>query len=87
MISRVSYFEIFCNLVHILHAAPAATKVKIQIWGFLQLGKAAKAKKGLDKLLLLLYLLFLQANGIVVKAACVETKSLKIACARIVHGW
>ena len=51
MCSEVSYFVIFCNLVNFMHVAPAATKVKIQIRGFLQLGKAAKAKTGLDKLL------------------------------------
>ena len=51
MSSSVSYFVIFCNLVNFMHVAPAATKVKIQIRGFLQLGKAAKAKTGLDKLL------------------------------------
>ena len=50
MCSEVSYFVIFCNLFNILHDAPAETKVKIQIRGFLQLGKS-KAKTGLDKLL------------------------------------
>ena len=50
MWSIVSYFVIFCNLFNILHDAPAETKVKIQIRGFLQLGKS-KAKTGLDKLL------------------------------------
>ena len=49
MSSCVSYFVIFCNLVNFMHVAPAATKVKIQIfnWEKLpkhQLGKAAKAK-------------------------------------------
>ena len=50
LFNSVSYFVIFCNLFNILHVAPAATKVKIQIRGFLQLGKS-KAKTGLDKLL------------------------------------
>ena len=50
MCSEVSYFVIFCNLFNILHDAPAETKVKIPIRGFLQLGKS-KAKTGLDKLL------------------------------------
>ena len=38
---RVKYFVLFCNLVHILHAGPAAaaTEIKIQIRGFLQMGK------------------------------------------------
>ena len=37
----VKYFIFFCNLVNILHAGPAAaaTKIKIQIRGFLQLGQ------------------------------------------------
>ena len=50
MCSEVSYFVIFCNLFNILHDAPAETKVKIPIRGFLQLGKS-KAKTGLDKLM------------------------------------
>jgi hypothetical protein len=37
---NVGYFVCFCNLVNILHAGPAATQVKIQIQGFLQLRKA-----------------------------------------------
>ena len=51
MSSCVSYFVIFCNLVNFMHVAPAATKVKLQIRGFLQLGTDAKAKTGLDKLM------------------------------------
>ena len=47
---HVSFFVIFCNLVHIQHVGPAATEVKIQILGFLQL-KQAKAKTALDKLM------------------------------------
>jgi hypothetical protein len=39
MLTHVKYFVFFCNLVNILHAGPAATQVKIQIQGFLQLGK------------------------------------------------
>jgi hypothetical protein len=44
----VKYFIFFCNLVivvNILHAGPAAaaTKIKIQIRGFLQLGKSTLA--------------------------------------------
>ena len=37
----VKYFIFFCNLVNILHAGPAAaaTKIKIQIRGFLPLGQ------------------------------------------------
>ncbi len=50
MCSTVTYFEIFCNLGDIMHYKPAATKVIIQIQGFLRLGKS-KAKTGLDKLL------------------------------------
>jgi hypothetical protein len=51
----VKYFVFFCNLVNILHAGPAAeaTKIKIQIRGFLQLGKTMKltAVTALEKLL------------------------------------
>ena len=47
---HVSFFVIFCNLVHIQHVGPAATEGKIQILGFLQL-KQAKAKTALDKLM------------------------------------
>jgi hypothetical protein len=38
---HVKYFLFFCNLVSILHAGPAstATEIKIQIRGFLQMGK------------------------------------------------
>ena len=50
MWSIVSYFVIFCNLSQILHVAPAATTVKIQIRGFLQI-RNPRAKTGLDKLL------------------------------------
>jgi hypothetical protein len=48
---------IFGNIVNILHVGPAARKVKIQMWGFLQL-KQAKAKMALDKLLASPYLLY-----------------------------
>ncbi len=51
MCSNVSYFEIFCDLVDIIHDKPAATKIGIQVRGFLQL-ENNKAKKGLDKLLI-----------------------------------
>jgi hypothetical protein len=49
----VQYFIFFSNLVNILHAGPtaAATKVKIQIRGFLQLGQTTVAT-ALDKLLM-----------------------------------
>jgi hypothetical protein len=49
---HVKYFVFFCNLVNILHAGPtaAATKIKIQIWGFLQVGKLLSLT-ALDKLL------------------------------------
>ncbi len=48
---RQKYFELFCNLVNVLHAGPAAaTQVKIQIQGFLQLGKNTKLT-ALNKLL------------------------------------
>ena len=50
LFSSVSYFVIFCNLINILDVGPAATKVKIQIRGFLQMGNT-KAKTALDKLL------------------------------------
>ena len=48
----VKYVIFFCNLVNILHAGPAAaaTKIKIQIRGFLQLGKSTLAT-ALEKLL------------------------------------
>jgi hypothetical protein len=38
---NVKYFIFFCNLVNILHAGPAAaaTKIQIQIRGFLQMGQ------------------------------------------------
>jgi hypothetical protein len=37
---NVKCFVFFCNLVNILHAGPAAaTKVKIEIRGYLPLGK------------------------------------------------
>jgi hypothetical protein len=41
MLLHFKYFAFFCNLVNILHAGPAAaaTKIKIQIRGFPQLGK------------------------------------------------
>ena len=47
----VKFFVFFCNLVNILHAGPAAaaTKIKIQIRGFLQLGQVT-ALTALDKL-------------------------------------
>ncbi len=46
------YFILFCNLVNILHAGPAAaaTKFKIQTRGFLQLGQITVVT-ALDKLL------------------------------------
>ncbi len=49
----VKYFIFFCNLVNILHAGPAAaaTKIKIQIRGFLQLGQNIVAT-ALDTLLM-----------------------------------
>ncbi len=50
MCSTVSYFEIFYNVVGIMHDAPAAAKARIQIWGFLKLRKN-EAKTGWDKLL------------------------------------
>ena len=42
---HVKYFVFFCNLVNILHAGPAAaaTEIKIQIRGFLQMGKNTMA--------------------------------------------
>ena len=42
---HVKYFVLFCNLVNILHAGPAAaaTEIKIQIRGFLQMGKNTMA--------------------------------------------
>jgi hypothetical protein len=48
----IKYFIFFCNLVNILHAGPAAaaTKIKIQIRGFLQLKKNTVAT-ALEKLL------------------------------------
>jgi hypothetical protein len=48
---HVKYFVFFCNLVNILHAGPAAaaTKIKIQIRGFLQVGKLLSLT-ALDKL-------------------------------------
>ncbi len=47
----VKYFIFFCKLVNILHAGPAAaaTKIKIQIRGFLQLGQSM-ALTALEKL-------------------------------------
>ena len=50
LFNSVSYFVIFCDHVNILDDGPAATKVKFQILGFLQLGNT-KAKTALDKLL------------------------------------
>ena len=50
MLTHVKYFVFFCNLVNILHAGPAATQVKIQIQGFLQLEKNT-ALTALNKLL------------------------------------
>jgi hypothetical protein len=51
MLTNVKKFVFFCNLVNILAVGPAATtKVKIQIRGFLQLGKAT-ALTVLEKLL------------------------------------
>jgi hypothetical protein len=49
----VKYFIFFCTLVNILHAGPAAaaTKIKIQIRGFLQLGKNTVATT-LEKILM-----------------------------------
>ena len=72
MWSIVSYFVIFCNLFNILHDAPAETKVKIQIRGSFN-WENPKQRRGLINCCLLLYPIFLPANGIVVKAACVET--------------
>jgi hypothetical protein len=48
---HVKYFVLFCNLVNILHAGPAAaaTEIKIQIRGFLQMGKNTMAT-ALEKL-------------------------------------
>ena len=48
---HVKYFVFFCNLVNILHAGPAAaaTEIKIQIRGFLQMGKNTMAT-ALEKL-------------------------------------
>ena len=45
ILPHVKYFVLFCNLVHILHAGPAAaaTEIKIQIRGFLQMGKNTMA--------------------------------------------
>jgi hypothetical protein len=40
MLPHVNYFVFFGNLVNTLHAGPAATQVKIQIQGFLQMRKA-----------------------------------------------
>ena len=50
MLNNIKYFVFFCNLVDILHVGPAATKVKIQIRGFLQIGKATTLT-ALEKLL------------------------------------
>ena len=50
MLNNIKYFVFFCNLVDILHVEPAATKVKIQIRGFLQIGKATTLT-ALEKLL------------------------------------
>ena len=52
MLPCVKYFVLFCNLVNVLHAVPAAaaTQVKIQIQGFLQLGRNMKLT-ALNKLL------------------------------------
>jgi hypothetical protein len=49
---HVKCFIIFCNLVNILHAGPAtaATNIKIQMRGFLQLGNL-HSLTALDKLL------------------------------------
>jgi hypothetical protein len=54
MLINVTYFVSFCNLVSILHVGPAAaTKVKIQIRGFLRLEKVT-ALTMLENLLLYL---------------------------------
>ncbi len=44
MLPCIKYFVLLCNLVNVLHAGPAAaaTQVKSQIQGFLQLGKNIK---------------------------------------------
>ncbi len=83
----VIFFFLFCNLVNILHADPAAaaTKAKIQIMGFLQWGKAtavAASKNGCASPCRL----FFPENGSVVKAACLESRSTKLAGLRIVRG-
>ncbi len=48
-VTKVSNFVIFCNLVDILDVAPAASKVKIEIRGFLQM-KRTIAITALEKL-------------------------------------
>jgi hypothetical protein len=40
MLINFKHFEFFCNVVNILHVGPAATKVRIQIRGFLQVANA-----------------------------------------------
>ncbi len=52
LFGKVWIFVIFCNLVNVLDLAPAAaaTKVKIQIWCFLQI-KQAVAITALEELL------------------------------------
>jgi hypothetical protein len=84
---HVKYFVFFCNLVNILHAGPAAaaTEIKIQIRGFLQMEKTLRQRRSKNYWSAAPSLLFFPENGSVAKAACMETMSTKLAGLRKVR--
>ncbi len=87
----IKYFIFFCNLVNILHAGPAAgsTKIKVQIWGFLHWANWENPRlyrRSINYWDASPSLLFFPENGSVVKAACMETRSTKLAGLRKVRG-
>jgi hypothetical protein len=86
MHTNVKYCVLFGNLVNILHAEPAATQVKIQIQGYLQVEKTTRLT-ALKNYCPLPCLRLFPESGRDAKTACVETRSTRLAGLRILCGF